>query len=115
MITGNIANLNIQAGNCFRLYLFVLESRGKERIPKHLQILALISDSMLHVIYLLCLKGELSNASFQKRLRFVPTRGGGSDLDHTQSLFLFCTTIKLARLCLTKTNFFEEKNIAFNN
>ena len=42
-----------------RLYLFVLESRGKERIPKHLHILALILDSVLHVTYLLFLRGDV--------------------------------------------------------
>ena len=68
MITGNIANLNIQAGNCFRLYLFVLESRGKERIHKHLQILALILelDSMLHAIHLLCLRGDVKHEFSEK-------------------------------------------------
>ena len=66
MITGNIANLNIQAGNCFRLYLFVLESRGKERIPKHLQILALISDSMLHVIFALPKRGVVKREFSEK-------------------------------------------------
>ena len=76
MISGNIANLNIQAGNCLRLYLFVLESRGKERIPKHLQILALILDSMLHVIYLLCLRGDVKR-EFSEEVEILSQVGAG--------------------------------------
>ena len=82
MISGNIANLNIQAGNCLRLYLFVLESRGKERIPKHLQILALILDSMLHVIYLLCLRGDVKR-EFSEEVEILSQVGARGTLDHT--------------------------------